>query len=272
MGRMAPSLSAPPTAREIALLLVLLTFLLVTTSNFTSSLESNQLGNYPFLQSPPKTSHNSTHTNDTAGPRRFETVSSWKGSEKVPDTVVVAHVPGWTIFDRLYALNGTLYVVTDDPASVPDRNFVISTALKIANGPIEAAKRIPTDKELRVISTAHAKTLFGSGADVMDGVTVWLVILARSVAPSLTCYESGMPTTQANCKVHSTHCRTNFPNAIDLASPIITIGLLNSFSDSGEHTPHLTHLSRKTETRLCPHRAECCSHTSTLTIGGIMPK
>jgi hypothetical protein len=55
---------------------------------------------------------------------------------------------------------------------------MISTALRIANGPIEAAKRIPTDKELRVISTADAKTLFGSGADVLDGVTVRLVILA----------------------------------------------------------------------------------------------
>jgi len=194
-------MSAPPTAREIILLLILLIFLLVTTSNFTSSLESNQLGNYPFLQSPSNTDHNATHANNTVRPKRFETVSFWKGSEKVPDTVVVAHVPGWTIFDRLYALNGTLYVVSDDPAAVPDRNYILSTALRIANGPIEAAKRIPTDKELRVISTADAKTLFGSGADVLDGVTVRLVILAWGSIPSLTSYESGMPTIQANCNV-----------------------------------------------------------------------
>jgi hypothetical protein len=93
----------------------------------------------------------------------------------VPDTVIVGHAPGWTIFDRLYALDGTLFIVTDDPASVPDRKFIISTALRIANGPVETAKRIPTDKELRIISTADAKTLFGSGADVLDGVTVSLV-------------------------------------------------------------------------------------------------
>ena len=200
MGRMAPSLSAPPTARELTLLLILLIFLLVTTSNFTSSLESNQLGDYPFLQSPSNTDHNLTHANDTVRPKKFETVSTWTTSEKVPDTVVVAHVPGWTIFDRLYALNGTLYVVTDDPASVPDRNFIISTALRIANGPIEAAKRIPTDKELRVISTTDAKTLFGSGADVLDGVTVRLVLLARRTILLLTNCESGMQTIQANCK------------------------------------------------------------------------
>ena len=202
MGRTAPSLSAPPTARELTLLLILLIFLLVTTSSFTSSLESDQLGSYPFLQSPSKTDHNLTHANDTVRPKKFETVSTWGASEKVPDTVVVAHVPGWTIFDRLYALNGTLYVVTDDPASVPDRNFIISTALRIANGPIEAAKRIPTDKELRIISTANAKTLFGSGADVLDGVTVRLVILTWSTILSLTNNDSGTPTIQANCKVH----------------------------------------------------------------------
>ena len=183
MGRTTSSMSASPTAREIVLLLILLIFLLVTTSNLTGSLESNKSNNYPFLQPSSKTHPNSTHGNDTIEPKRFETVLSWEGSEKVPDTVVVAHVPGWTIFDRLYALNGTLYIVTDDPASFPDKNFVISTALKIANGPIEAAKRVPTDKEMRVISTADARTLFGSGADVLDGVTVRPVIRARSTLP-----------------------------------------------------------------------------------------
>ena len=202
MGRTASSLSAPPTVREITLLLILLVFLLVTASNFTNSLESNQLSNYPFLQSPSKASHNSTHTNATVGPKKFETVLSWKESEKVPDTVVVAHVPGWTMFDRLYALNGTLYVVTDDPASVPDRSLMISKALRIANGPVEAARRLPTDNELQVISTASAKTLFGSGADVLDGVTVWLVTPAQRTIHPLTEHESGTQTIQVNCKVH----------------------------------------------------------------------
>ena len=182
MGRAGSSSSALPTAREIVLLLTLLIFLLVTTSNLTSSLDSTQLSNYPFIQTPSKTHSDTTHENNTAEPKRYETVSSWKESEKVPDTVVVAHVPGWTILDRLYALNGTMYVVTDDPASIPDRRLMISTALRIVNGPIEEAKRVPTDKELQVISTADAKTLFGSGADVLDGVTVRLAVLAQSTA------------------------------------------------------------------------------------------
>jgi hypothetical protein len=184
MGRTASSFSAPPTAREIALLLTLLIFLLVTTSNLTSSLKPAQFNDYPFLQSPSTTHRNPTHASGTIEPKKFETVLSWKASEKVPDTVVVAHAPGWTIFDRLYALDGTLYVVTDDPASLPEKKFMISTALRIENGPIEAAKRIPTDKELRIVSTATAKTLFGSGADVLDGVTVSHGAAAQTTVPS----------------------------------------------------------------------------------------
>ena len=101
------------------------------------------------------------------------------------------------MFDRLYALNGTLYVVTDDPASVPDMSLMILKVLRIANGPVEAAKRLPTDKELRVISTASAKTLFGSGADV----TVCLVTPAQRTIHPLTEHESGTQTIQVNCKV-----------------------------------------------------------------------
>ena len=271
MSRPASSLSAPPTAREIVLLLVLLTFLLVITSNFASSLESNQ-PSYPFLQPPSNTDNNSTFANNITESNRLETVLSWKEWEKVPDTVVVAHVPGWTIFDRLYVLNSTFYVVTDHPASIPDRKFMISTAVRILTGPIEAAKRIATDKELQVISTADAKTLFGSGADVLDGVTVRLVILPPNPIPPLTNYESGLPMTRANCEVHLHTPRKHAADPIDLALPTITIGPLSSSSDSGARIPRLTLPSRKTETRLCPHRAECYSHTSTTTTGEITLK
>lgn len=180
MGRTAStSFFTPPTPREIALLLTLLIFLLITTNNLTGS--PSQLDNYPFLESPSTTHRNPKNSNNTIEPTKFDTVLSWKASEKVPDTVVVAHAPGWTILDRLYALDNTLYIVTDDPTSVPDKKYMISTALKIVNGPVEAAKRLPTDKELRIISTADAKSLFGSGADVLDGVTVSLDISAQYI-------------------------------------------------------------------------------------------
>ncbi|EMD31948.1 hypothetical protein CERSUDRAFT_119278 [Gelatoporia subvermispora B] len=78
---------------------------------------------------------------------------------------------GWTIFDRLYILNGTVYVVTDSPDSIPERSRMISTAVQIKNGPVAEAARIPGDKEMQIISTNDALKLFGMEADRLDGVT-----------------------------------------------------------------------------------------------------
>ena len=117
------------------------------------------------------------------------------------DPVIVARVPDWMMFDGLYASNGALYVVTDDPALVPDR----SHGFDRVEGRERTCRgyRVPTDKELQVKSAAGAKTLFGSGAGVLSGVTVRLsTLLARSITRSLTDYESRTPTIQANCEVY----------------------------------------------------------------------
>lgn len=72
-------------------------------------------------------------------------------------------------------LNGTMYIVSDQPESIPDRTRITSTAVFIENGPIAEAERIPTDKEMRIISTREAGRLFGPSAERLDGVTVWLI-------------------------------------------------------------------------------------------------
>ncbi|KAH9940680.1 hypothetical protein B0H21DRAFT_753931 [Amylocystis lapponica] len=95
---------------------------------------------------------------------------SW-GLGQVPQTKIVVHVPGWTIFDRLYFCNGTMFVVTDQPESIPDRSLMTSTSLFIENGPIAEASRLPTDKEMQIISTNEAARLFGTDAERLDGVT-----------------------------------------------------------------------------------------------------
>ena len=74
-GHTVSPLSAPPTAREITLPCLPHTSAR-DCQHFTNSLESNQLNNHPFLQSPSKPSNNSTDTNGAVGPRKFETVSS----------------------------------------------------------------------------------------------------------------------------------------------------------------------------------------------------
>lgn len=157
MGR---SLASAPTAREIFILAVLLLVLIVSCSYDSAESQSHYL----------TTQRPSTEKTTTVTLHQFDTQLSW--DKTVPQTSILAHVPGWTIFDRLYFLNGTLYIVSDEPDSVPSRRMMISTAVQIANGPIEEAKRVPTDKEMSIISSAAAKELFGSSAQRMDGVTV----------------------------------------------------------------------------------------------------
>lgn len=83
---------------------------------------------------------------------------------------------GWTIFDNLFLLNGTVFVVTDDPEFIPDRKTITSAGIKIENGPEATAARLPTDRDLRVISVGEAQELFGTSADLMDGTTVRHVV------------------------------------------------------------------------------------------------
>jgi hypothetical protein len=72
----------------------------------------------------------------------------------------------------MYILNGTVYLVTDEPETFPDRKFMTSVGVNISNGPEMVAARLPSDKDMRIISTAEAKKLFGTGANRVQGVTV----------------------------------------------------------------------------------------------------
>lgn len=87
------------------------------------------------------------------------------------NSLVVVFI-GWTIFDRLYILKGVVYIVSDEPTAVPDVQFIYSKGLFIENGATAEEARLPTDKEIRVISTHEARRLFGTGAQVIDGVNV----------------------------------------------------------------------------------------------------
>jgi hypothetical protein len=90
------------------------------------------------------------------------------GVEPSSGSSVLRGVLGWTIFDRLYILNGTVYVVSDDPEKPPVRYNMTSNGGKIEGGiPGE-----PTDWDMRITATKEAKYLFGSGASIIDGVTV----------------------------------------------------------------------------------------------------
>ena len=81
------------------------------------------------------------------------------------------------MFDKLYLVKGILYIVSDRPSLVPDIRFIYSKALFIKEGRAAEQSRLPTEKEIRVISTKEAKKLFGIGAQIIDGVTVRFVSL-----------------------------------------------------------------------------------------------
>lgn len=76
------------------------------------------------------------------------------------------------MFDKMYILNGTIYLVSDEPETFPDRKFMTSAGINIDNSPEMVAARKPTDKDMRIISTVEAKKLFGTGANRVQGVTV----------------------------------------------------------------------------------------------------
>jgi len=72
----------------------------------------------------------------------------------------------------MYIYNGTVYLVSDDPETFPDRKYMTSPGIPIDNTPESAVARLPTDKDMRIISTSAARKLFGTGANRVQGVTV----------------------------------------------------------------------------------------------------
>ncbi|EEB93653.1 hypothetical protein MPER_07658, partial [Moniliophthora perniciosa FA553] len=85
--------------------------------------------------------------------RESKTRLSW-GSSRVPETKVIAHVP-----------------VTEEPDTVPEPAAVYSKGIDVYNGQEAETSRLPTDEDFRLVSTKEAKQLFGSGAQMIDGMT-----------------------------------------------------------------------------------------------------
>jgi hypothetical protein len=126
---------------------------------------------------------------------------SW-GTSKVPRTRIIAHVPGecvldvhlfiltllrgWTIFDKMYIYNGTVYLVSDEPETFPDRKFMTSSGVFVETDPETIPSRMPTDENMRIISTSAARKLFGTGANRIQGVTVRAFTALPETSPS--CY------------------------------------------------------------------------------------
>ena len=84
----------------------------------------------------------------------------------------------------MYIFNGTVYLVSDEPETFPDRKFMSSTGAIIENTAESVAASIPTDKDMRIISTSAARKLFGTGANRIQGVTVRTFTALPGTPPS----------------------------------------------------------------------------------------
>lgn len=89
-------------------------------------------------------------------------------SRYIPETVIVEHSPGWTLFRNVYMANGTLFIVTSLPSSeLPHKRYMIATGLEGYPNPENIAAREPTEQHMDFITPAKAKALWGG--DVMKG-------------------------------------------------------------------------------------------------------
>jgi hypothetical protein len=103
---------------------------------------------------------------------------------EIPQTELVSHAPGWTIFRNLYMADGTLFIVTSNPDSVPDIKLMTSTGLPAENTPESIAERMPTSRDMSIISLEEAQRRWGGDQSTrepnrifpVDGSTVRLLL------------------------------------------------------------------------------------------------
>jgi hypothetical protein len=80
---------------------------------------------------------------------------------EIPRTELVSHAPGWTIFRNLYMADGTLFIVTSNPESIPSIDLMTSTGLPGLNTPESIAERMPTARDMAVITPQEAHQRWG---------------------------------------------------------------------------------------------------------------
>ncbi|RXW21580.1 hypothetical protein EST38_g4287 [Candolleomyces aberdarensis] len=114
-------------------------------------------------------SHSSLpHTNYLASTDEETTIPSTALASD-PSVTIPAQTYGFTVFDKLYLRNGTFFVVTKDPKSMPPRERILSKG-EAPGSPDEPA----TDEDLQFISPSQAKEHLGEFATVMKDTTIFI--------------------------------------------------------------------------------------------------
>ncbi|KAI0052163.1 hypothetical protein FA95DRAFT_1553853 [Auriscalpium vulgare] len=88
---------------------------------------------------------------------------SVRWDEHVPRTTLVRHIPGFTILDNVIMAFGTMFLVTDDPSSMPNVDEIGSSMVD--------HKAPPRDIDLQILPGHNALSKLGPFGGRMHGVT-----------------------------------------------------------------------------------------------------
>jgi hypothetical protein len=96
--------------------------------------------------------------------------------QDLPETAIISHAPGWTVFQNLYMSEGTIYMVSSHPRSYfPNIRLITSTGLAAETTPENIASREPTAKNMDYLSPAEAKRRWGGDIEAGGRNRVWEV-------------------------------------------------------------------------------------------------
>ncbi|CAA7259230.1 unnamed protein product [Cyclocybe aegerita] len=98
-------------------------------------------------------------------------------SARIPETSLIAHAPGWTLFRNLYMSNGTLLVVASDAEQngFPQVRMMTSTGLIALTTPENIRLREPTEQEMQIITPKEAFARWGGSSSTDERNRVWTV-------------------------------------------------------------------------------------------------
>ncbi|KAH7888636.1 hypothetical protein F5I97DRAFT_1935123 [Phlebopus sp. FC_14] len=113
----------------------------------------------PSMQSPPS-SQSGKPLNDSLVASTNNATNLFTASV-LPETTVVEHVPGWTLFRDIYMANGTLLILSSSPSSFPEIRYMTSTGLPAENTVENIALREPTPWNMDFVTPEEAVQRWG---------------------------------------------------------------------------------------------------------------
>ncbi|TCD65134.1 hypothetical protein EIP91_003065 [Steccherinum ochraceum] len=101
----------------------------------------------------------------TEGVTGMEQILKVNWEQDAAHTKALAHVPGYTVFENVFILNGTFYLVTDSPSSLPPLGSIASA--------VGDPTRPPRPQDWKVIDSENATTVLGPYSGRFYG-TSWI--------------------------------------------------------------------------------------------------